>query len=705
MNLMKSLVFRSVSILMCLALIVTAFTACKKGSKSDEGVTVSGDAWSQGVPSTKVDLTEEEIIDLVKEALGENMPKDFNGDLTTLSADEIALVRAKAEEHGYYFTKNADGTFTVQKTVALVNVSDGSVVALVEDALGEDAAKDFDGDLASLDKEDLEKVKEYAEDKDVYIVTDAEGKPEAKVDASKSSDSSNKKYRDAETTTKEVEMINGTTEKPGKKENKKDNNDKGGSGGSGGGDSGSGGSGDSGGFTTESTTSSIEGRQIVTAITADWLEGFENSTSALSAVKATSDGGMVAAGSSTDGASTTASIVKFSSNGKNQWDDTIKGVENVAFQDVAVLSDGSIIAVGYTFDKNISEIKAEYLDPSTSAQKGMGDFLIVKYSPKGKLDWAKVFGGSQGDLIYSVAACPGGGFVIGGVSKSTDGDFAGIPKIALNGQSSAVAIKFADNNASSISWIKQLTSSKYACVEGIAVADNGDIFTSTVVNKADFDFASIPNSDIGGMKTLIVKYNSGGDYQWQQTLCSSAATKMTSLAADNDGGCVVAGYYSSAAPTNENNLGCLGTFSQVYNGGNAGSADGAVVALGSSGAVQWISVLVGFYVDFVTDIVPVSTGYVLVGYSNSTNRDFATMPGAGDYDVFVCAMSHYGTNQKMLTFGGSDADKILAACVLSDGSVGFCGSTSSSDQGFSSLSPSGSSTSAASFVSKATLTY
>ncbi|MBR3439055.1 MAG: hypothetical protein IKH13_06085, partial [Clostridia bacterium] len=284
---MKSLVFRSVSILMCLALIVTAFTACKKGSKSDEGVTVSGDAWSQGVPSTKVDLTEEEIIDLVKEALGENMPEDFNGDLTTLSADEIALVRAKAEEHGYYFTKNEDGTFTVQKTVALVNVSDGSVVALVEDALGEDAAKDFDGDLASLDKEDLEKVKEYAEDKDVYIVTDAEGNPEVKVDASKSSDSSNKKYRDAETTTKEVEMINGTTENPGKKEDKKDNNDKGGSGGSGGsggGDSGSGGSGDSGGFTTESTTSSIEGRQIVFALSL-WCDyPFKSATAAKAVV-------------------------------------------------------------------------------------------------------------------------------------------------------------------------------------------------------------------------------------------------------------------------------------------------------------------------------------------------------------------------------------------------------------------------------------
>ncbi|MBQ6266112.1 MAG: hypothetical protein IJK60_11755 [Clostridia bacterium] len=700
---MNSHFLRAASIVMCLALILTAFTACKKGSKSEEGVTVSGDAWSQGVPASRVDLTDEEIIDLVKEALGDKMPADFNGDLTTLSSDDIALVRAKAEALGYYFTKNADGTFTVQKSVSLVNVSDGSVVALVEDALGEDAAKDFDGDLASLDEKELEKVKEYAEDKDVYIVTDENGKPEAKVDASKSSDSANKKYRDTPTTTTTViDVVNGTTAKTDKNNNK----DKGGSGNSGSGSGGnSGGSGESGGFTTESTTSSIDGRQIVTAITADWLEGFENSTSSLSAVKATGDGGMVAAGSSTSGTSTTASIAKFNSNGKKQWDDSIKGSENVGFQDVAVLSDGSVIAVGYTFDTDISEIKADYMNPQTSSEKGMGDFLIVKYSSKGKQEWSRVFGGTQGDLIYCVAACPGGGFVIGGIAKSTDGDFSGIPKISSNGQSAAVAIKFADNDASSISWIKQMTSSKYACVEGVAVADNGDVFTTTDVKSPDFDFASIPNSDIGGEKTLVVKYNSSGAYQWQQTICSSARAYMPSVTADNEGGCVVAGYYSSASPTNENNLGCLGTFSQVYNGGNAGSADGAVVALGSGGAVKWLSVLTGFYADFVTDIVPVATGYVVVGYSNSTNRDFSTMPGAGDYDVFVCAMSHYGTNQKMLTFGGSDADKILGACALGDDTVGFCGSTSSGDQGFGSMSPSGSSTSAASFVSKATLTY
>ena len=424
-------------------------------------------------------------------------------------------------------------------------------------------------------------------------------------------------------------------------------------------------------------------------LSSDWLKGFKNSNSALSSMAATADGGMVVAGSSVNDSSLEADIVRYGADGSVVWSDSVSDDDSVAFSDVAVLGDGSIIAAGYTFGQ--------------TEGKGSGDCLIVRYSADGEKLSEKVFGGTGADMLYSVASCPDGGVVVGGISKSTDGDFSDIPKNNEGGQSSAVLIKFKDGDCSEISWMKQMTSSKYACVECVAAADNGDIFTSTIVNKADLDFASIPNNDIGGMKTLIVKYSANGSEQWKQTLCSSSATKMTSVTADNNGGCVVAGYYSAAAPTEENNLGCLGTFSSVYNGGDPGTADGAVVALGSDGSVRWLSVLVGFYADFVTDIVPVSNGYVLVGYTNSTNRDFATMPGAGDYDTFICTMSSLGSVQNMLAFGGSDADKILDACVLSDGSIGFCGSTSSSDGDFAQMTPAGSSVSAASFAGKATI--
>ena len=424
------------------------------------------------------------------------------------------------------------------------------------------------------------------------------------------------------------------------------------------------------------------------SIKPEWLSGFRNETSSLSACAATDDGGMIAAGSTVKDTDSVADIVKFDAEGNKVWSDTIEGAESICFQDVAVLSDGSVVAAGYTFEN--------------TAGAGYGDCLIAKYTADGTREWIKTFGGTNPDLFYSVAACPGGGIVAGGYSKSTDGDFSDISAIDAAGQTSAVVIKFADNDCSDISWMKAMSSSKYACVEGLDVSAGGDVFASIDVKSPDYDFANIPDKDIGGEKTLVVKYSGEGAEQWKQTISSSSRAYMPSIIADGEGGCLVAGYYSSAAPTEANNLGCQGTFSSVFNGGNPGTADGAVVAIGSDGGVKWLTVFVGFYVDFVTDIVPVEGGYAVAGYSNSINRDFSAMPDGGDYDAFVYVLSETGVKQSLLGLGGSSADRILSVCAYEDGSIGFCGSTESNDGDFE-ITPAGSKVAAASFAAKANL--
>ena len=109
----------------------------------------------------------------------------------------------------------------------------------------------------------------------------------------------------------------------------------------------------------------------------------------------------------------------------------------------------------------------------------------------------------------------------------------------------------------------------------------------------------------------------------------------------------------------------------------------------------------GYYSDLISDIIVVPNGYILFGYSSSTNRDFSGMPGTGDYDAFVYSTNKNGTKWAVLPLGGSNADKIQAGCVLKDGSLAFCGSTASSDGNFEGVT--GSTSSAASFVSKATI--
>lgn len=719
---MKSNILRMLSILLCLALVLTMFAGCKGKNEPGEDEVSPADVWSQGVPTDKVEITAEEFETVVKAALGSEA-ESFDGTISSLTPEQLSKLQNYCAENGYYYEASKDGDIKILKSVALVNVADSSVLTLVDEALGDDADS-FDGDLSKLTDDQLDKVKKAADDKGLYVVTDDDGTHIKKEDRSINATEDDKDKVDEivkDVLGKDAKGFDWNTDKlSDKKKNelekaladqdltpqeaesiqKKDygkptttttraNGGKTGGGSSGGGKSNGGSSGGSNSttaapLTVSGTFSSEELREVIKWDTA-WISGNDAGQSSFSACDATNDGGMVAVGTSEKDNKHHGTVVKYDSKGKIDWKKTIEDDDNLYLEDVEVLKDGSIVAVGYTIGKNLSKMSPRYL--SGDAPKGNYDSLIAKYSPKGSLDYILIFGGSGSETLDSVAQCSDGSIVVGGSSKSTDGDFSAVTKLPVGQQTSAYIIKFTDDTCSKIAWAKSTTSSKYASVEGLATNDKGDIFAAYRIMAPDYEFSSIPNASIGSEKTLAVKYTASGSTSWQQTLCSSGRVEMTSIIADSDGGCTLAGYYSAAAPTEENNLGRQGTFSEFYNGGNAGSADGAVIKLKADGTINWINVFVGFYVDFIRDIVAIPTGYLICGSSNSTNRDFAGMMGRGDNDAFIYALGHGGGKQTIYPLGGSDSDKFLSLCVMKDGSVGAVGNTSSNDKDFSALDP------------------
>jgi hypothetical protein len=53
------------------------------------------------------------------------------------------------------------------------------------------------------------------------------------------------------------------------------------------------------------------------------------------------------------------------------------------------------------------------------------DNWIVKTDSNGNLQWQKSLGGSQMDYATSIQQCIDSGYIIGGVSKSNDGNVSG----------------------------------------------------------------------------------------------------------------------------------------------------------------------------------------------------------------------------------------------------------------------------------------
>ena len=195
--------------------------------------------------------------------------------------------------------------------------------------------------------------------------------------------------------------------------------------------------------------------------------------------------------------------------------------------------------------------------------------------------------------------------------------------------------------------------------------------------SGDGEFADVEGTESIKRTTVIAKFSPNGNLLWKKGLYDTGVTNLYAMTLAHDGGVVVAGNYS--VPVSGTGEGTL--FEGIYNGGTAGTMDGAIAKIKADGTIGWVKTIVGFEHDFVTGIVAIPGGYAVSGYSKSTNRDFK-LTNIGDFDSFVYTLSTSGRLETIYGFGGSMTDNPRGLCT--DGkSIYVCGSTNSSDGMFS----------------------
>ena len=305
-------------------------------------------------------------------------------------------------------------------------------------------------------------------------------------------------------------------------------------------------------------------------------------------VAQTSDGGFVACGisSSTTGdldgkysgdwQAPYSFVAKFDKDGNIKW---LKGIGSstggIVLEDIAVLSSGSIVAVGYS--------KATEYAPNT-VSSGTTNAIALKISTyTGKVTLQKGFGGSQADMFYCVDATENG-FVVGGKAHSNDGSFEGLPG------SSAIIMNF--DSDFNVIWNKYLHGEKGASIEDISVDTSGNIFAACLPSSTTGEFAAFEELMGKNTDSLILKYNSDGNYQWGHVIATSGIDEFASVAADNKGGCLVGGQYELMTTTSPD-----GTLEGIH---NCGGIDAVLVRLNSEGERRWVKVISGIEVDFIT---------------------------------------------------------------------------------------------------------
>ena len=654
---MKNKFTSRLCVFMCFVIILSTFAACSI-KNDDNGTTtapvIPNNEWVPGIDTyVPVTITNVELVELVSEALGEDA-SGFNGDLNTLTPEQLEKVEDLAADKGLVVEKDENNNTVIKKEeVPATNVTPEQYTQIMNQVSVKDPSNISPSEYAEISK--------VAATNNLVVVS----KPgSSEVAIVKPISTTNRPSVPAVNPVTPPTAPNNTNPATPVKPN-----------------------------TTKKTTSVHTPvapppvapmgttRAAVSTLAPGWTKtGGSSAGSTFMDNASTADGGIVAVGFTyqfIDGSIkdyTSGIIAKYSDKGKLEWSKVIGGTASprngipvkakTSFENVAVLSDGSILVVGETRAEDIAA-------PSEYKCAGTVEGIVIKLNSKGDVVWTKLYGGSKGDMVHSVKATPDGGFVIGGKAESTDFDLKDL------GTQKFKAFVFKCDANGNIQWRQALSGSKHNTVEDLEVSPSGEIYADMACYSGDGEFADVEGTEPVKRTTVIVKFSPSGSILWKTGLYDTGVTNLYAMTLAHDGGVVVAGNYS--VPVSGTGEGTL--FEGIYNGGTAGTMDGAIVKIKSDGTTGWVKTLVGFEHDFVTGIVAIPGGYAVSGYTKSTNRDFK-LTNIGDFDSFVYTVSTTGRLENIYGLGGTMTDNPRGLCT--DGkSVYLCGSTNSSDGSFS----------------------
>lgn len=374
-------------------------------------------------------------------------------------------------------------------------------------------------------------------------------------------------------------------------------------------------------------------------------------------IQQTSDGGYIVSGysSSNDGDVTLHYgsenyrdewIVKLDNNGAIQWQKTYGGSNMEYANSIVQTTDGGYVVVG----------QSNSVDGDLTANHGGFDYWIYKLDDSGNMIWQHSYGGSGDDIPNSVQQTTDGGFIVAGISGSTNGDVTG-----NHGTDDYWVIKLDASGV--LQWQKCYGGSWYDWAMSVGLTTDGGY----IING----FGGSNDSNITGSHGLtdmwIVKTDSVGTIQWQKSHGGSSYDYGYSCKQTNDGGYIAAGYSTS------------------INGDvtvNHGNSDYWIVKTDSAGDIQWQKSLGGSKEEE-TKVVrqTVDGGYIVAGYSRSVNGDVAGLHDTSGYyyDCWIVKLLPTGDIDWQKCLGGHLQDLAYDIDITADGGCVIAGTTNSID--------------------------
>ncbi len=288
--------------------------------------------------------------------------------------------------------------------------------------------------------------------------------------------------------------------------------------------------------------------------------------------------------------------------------------------------------------------------------------------PSNTIEWQRCLGGSNVEYPKNIIATHDGGWVVVGISRSSDGDVNGAPSVLDFGW--IVRLDQFGNTLWSRCIDGDGTSTLYSALE---TADSGFILAGSTRS-----LYVVGEKTKGGNDALILKLNKDGAVVWQKVYGGSGSDYATSIVENTrEGG----GYIFAGGTTSLD-----GDVSGRHTSTAKDSSDIWVVKLTYSGEIEWQRCYGGEKGESANAMIQTPDGgYAFVGNTASHTGDVVGhhIDSMGSYDAWVVKLGVTGNIIWQQCLGGSRDDIAYSIANASNGELIVAGRTYSPDNGMS----------------------
>ncbi len=343
------------------------------------------------------------------------------------------------------------------------------------------------------------------------------------------------------------------------------------------------------------------------------------------------------------------------------WENTIGGGSTDILYSVKQSHDNGFLLGGFSG----STIYAD----KTENNIGSGDFWVVKLDTAGNITWQNTIGGNSDDYLIAIYETKDNGVVLGGYSNS--GIFADKDEENVGGYDYWI-VKV--DSVGEIQWQNIIGGSSDDVLQTIIQTDDNGYIVGGYSNSIVSGDKS--ESNLGNFDYWIVKLDSLGVIEWQNTIGGDSYDYLYKIEQTSDNGYIIAGSSSSGISGDKTEV-------SISSGAGLPTLDYWIVKLDSTGNILWQNTIGGNSADYLYDIKEnIDGGFIIAGASSSGISADKTLPSFGSLDFWVLKISSTGNIIWQSVYGG-DLEEGLEMVSLGLTNYGYtiAGSSSSSISG------------------------